>query len=398
MPRYELAGAIWQIEQTEAQLAITTAGKTTLRTFRTPDHAAAQLTKLVGEQLAAGYQPAGDPRHPALEAAVASEPEQPLAYSVYADWLQSQGEPRGALSALQIAAETTGDPKLAAAFARELDRNAAYLMGPLAPLAAAHGEGVATFAWRFGYIHRAHLTVTHHAPLDQTLAALLGHPSGRFVVELTMVGRDRMQAAVDVLVQRAPASLRGLRLWATDKIDLVALREAVPRLRRLSLSGHALVLGELAFPELERLQLTDSEPSAATSRALARATLPALGELRLDFGDDFATGDASIDDVFEMLHRRDFRLLSSLALRHTRYIREVVLELASSPLAAQLTTLDLASNHMTDVHARQLAAHRDKFPRLAHLDVSRNELSAVGLAALATICADVRASNQDTHR
>jgi len=72
MPRYELAGDTWQIEQTDEQLAITSAGKTTIRKFRTPEQAAVQLVKLVDERVAAGYLPTLGPRHAALEAAIAT--------------------------------------------------------------------------------------------------------------------------------------------------------------------------------------------------------------------------------------------------------------------------------------------------------------------------------------
>jgi len=307
---------------------------------------------------------------------------------VYADWLQSQGDPRGAMIAHQLAAAATGDAKLAASFAKELARHAAYLLGPLARIA---GE----LQWRFGFIRRASLSVEHHAPIDEMLETLLRHPSARFLFELLLVGHDRMQQAVAIAERLAPASLRTLRLLSVDHLDATSLTASLVQLRRLSMSGRGLVLGELALPALEILQVSDTAPTAATSRALARAELPALRELSLDFGDAFHSGDASIDDIFEMMQRPAFPALSSLALRNTRYSREVILELATSPWAAQLTSLDLAYNHMTDAHALSLVGHRAKFPRLAHLEVSYNELSDASLSALTALCPDVRSQRQN---
>jgi predicted DNA-binding WGR domain protein len=90
MPRYELDGEPWQIEQIDKQLEITSGGKTTTRTFVTSEQAAAQLAKLTEERTQVGYVPMPrDPRHTELELAIANDPENPAGYSVFADWLQS---------------------------------------------------------------------------------------------------------------------------------------------------------------------------------------------------------------------------------------------------------------------------------------------------------------------
>jgi uncharacterized protein (TIGR02996 family) len=298
MAWYELDGDAWQIEQIGKQLEITSAGKTSVRTFVTAEQAAAQHQKLVEERTRAGYRPmARDPRHPELERAIAAEPELPASYSVFADWLQSQGDPRGNVMAIAIAAEQRGDDK---PFAKELKKHVHDLLGPLAAYTAVPREGdPEVFAWRFGVIHRAYLHAERQQPLDRTLEQLLRHASGRFLVDLTLVQKERIQEAIDVLAQRAPASLRALRLWAVSNVKLAALWPALPQLRRLSLSGHALALGDLELPVLERLELVDSQMPAASTRMVRRAAFPALEQFRLDFGSGYTTGDASIDDVFD---------------------------------------------------------------------------------------------------
>jgi len=397
MPRYELDGEPWQIEQIDKQLEISSGGRTTTRNFLTPEQAAAQLAKLVEEHTQQGYVPvARDPRHPDLELAIANDPESPASYSVFADWLQSQGDPRGNVMAIAIAAEARGDDK---AFAKELKKHVHDLLGPLAGYAApergAREGDPSVFAWRFGVIHGAYLHADRQKPIDRALDQILRHASGRFLVELTLVQNERIQDAIDVLARRAPASLRGLRLWAVSNARLAELWAALPRLRRLSLSGHALALGPLELPCLERFELVDSQMPAASARVLVKAPFPVLEQLRLDFGSGYTTGDASIDDVFDFLARRDLPALHQLALVRTRYIRELVNELAQSPLAAQLEQIDLSHDQMTDTNALELARRRANFPRLASLDVTGNHLTPRGLDALAEAFPAVRSVRQE---
>ncbi|MEO8553040.1 MAG: hypothetical protein ABI678_23870, partial [Kofleriaceae bacterium] len=283
MPRYELDGEPWQIEQIDKQLEITSGGRTSVRTFVTPEQAAAELAKLVAERTLAGFQPMPrDPRHVELEAAIAADPESPASYSVFADWLQSQGDVRGNVMAVAIAAEERGDDK---AFLKELKKYIHDLLGPLAAYTAATRDGDPdVFAWRFGVIHGAYLHAERQKPLDRTLDALLRHASGRFLVDLTLVQNERIQETLDVLAYRAPTSLRGLRLWAVSNVNLAALWPALPLLRRLSLSGHALALGALELPALERLELVDSQMPARSARTLVHAPFPVLEQLRIDFG------------------------------------------------------------------------------------------------------------------
>jgi uncharacterized protein (TIGR02996 family) len=397
MPRYELDGEPWQIEQIGKQLEITSGGKTTTRTFVTPEQATAQLAKLVDVHTGQGYVPvARDPRHTELELAIANDPEVPASYSVFADWLQSQGDPRGNVMAIAIAAEARGDDK---AFAKELKKHVHDLLGPLAALAApergAREGDPEVFAWRFGVIHGAYLHADRQKPIDRALEQILRHASGRFLVELTLAQNERIQDAIDLLARRAPASLRGLRLWAVSNAKLAELWPALPQLRRLSLSGHALALGAIELPALERLELVDSQMPAASARALVVAPFPVLDQLRIDFGSGYTTGDASIDDIFELIARRDLPALRQLALVRTRYIREVVIELARSPLAAQLEQLDLSFNQMTDTNALELVRWRANFPRLASLDVTGNRLTQTGLDALAALAPALRSVRQE---
>ena len=388
--RYVLGGDVWQIVQAGKQLTVSANGKPQVRVFRTPEQAAAQLDKLVADKLAAGFQPAlDDPREPALEAAIAADPDNVAAYAVYGDWLESQGDPRGPLIALQLAART-GDAKLEAAAKKQLDAHADYFLGPLAQLAPDD------LAWSLGFIHKAYLHSDRQAPLDEWVARVLTHPSARFLGELVLTGNSRATEAIAILAEHAPPTLRALRLSAMWAQDLGALWPTMPELRSLMIRGQTLALGELELPKLERLDILDTSFTFATIHAIAHAPWPALQQLKLDFGRSYLTGDASIDDVFALLARRDLRALTQLALVHTRYVRELVGELAASPLAPRLETLDLSHNEMTDVHALELVRHRAAFPQLQQLDVSGNRLTEIGLRALAEVAPKLRAVRQSS--
>jgi uncharacterized protein (TIGR02996 family) len=393
VPWYELDGELWQIEQIGKQLEITSGGKTSVRTFLTPEQAEAQSHKLVSERESVGFRPrVRDPRHQELECAIAADPEAPASYSVFADWLQSQGDVRGQVMAIAIPAEASGDDK---AFPRALKKHVHDLLGPLAPYATSAKGDPDVFGWRFGVIHRAYLHADRQKPIDGVLDQLLSHASGRFLVELSLSSTDRIQEAIDLLAARAPSSLRALRLWAVTNAKLAALWPAMPQLRRLALNGRGLELGPLSLPALERFELVDSQMRAASGRVLARAPFPVLEQLRIDFGHAYLTGDATIDDVFELLARKDLPALRQLALVHTRYPREVVMELAESPMSRQIEHLDLSYDELTDVNALELARRRANFPRLISLDVTGNRLSEAGLQSIREVAPTVRSLKQE---
>lgn len=82
-------------------------GTTTIRRFVTSEQAIAEHDKRVNEhkrELALRHvAPRLDPRHPELEPQIIDAPEDPASYAVVSDWLESQGDPRGKLMALQLA-------------------------------------------------------------------------------------------------------------------------------------------------------------------------------------------------------------------------------------------------------------------------------------------------------
>ncbi|MFT3700390.1 MAG: TIGR02996 domain-containing protein [Kofleriaceae bacterium] len=141
------------------------------------------------------------PRDPVLERAIAEAPEDPAAYSVYADWLEAHGSPHGALIAMQLAIRTQSSVEQFMKF-RDLEASmrrdhAVELLGPAFVHDLAHVELV----WRYGYVDRVviderkfyrwrgadydrHLALSNPA---QIIASLLDSTCGWLVRQVTIL-------------------------------------------------------------------------------------------------------------------------------------------------------------------------------------------------------------------
>ena len=265
MPRYELSegtsNKFWDIALSGKSFTTTfgkigASGQTQIKKFGSDADARTAHDKLVAEKVKKGYKlvggkaaPAGgktkaakqtaeptgtlDARNPALEAAIVANPSDRDAYTVFADWLQEQGDPRGELMSLQLGNK---DKQAKALIARHAD----YFLGPLAEHVTVHDEGgnnsishlrttaqekewqktqQEAFLWRNGFIHRVRLS--HDSYSDEEfdgetvdiLDAVLRHPSGRYVVELAFhsngdPNESDLQDLIDLLGKKAPATTR----------------------------------------------------------------------------------------------------------------------------------------------------------------------------------------------
>jgi len=118
---------------------------------------------------------------------------------------------------------------------------------------------------------------------------------------------------------------------------------------------------------------------------LRKARIPQVEHLEIWFGPGGHVDAALVGDL---LARSDLPALRRLGLRRARFADDICRLLGSSPLAGQLTHLDLSGGRMTDEGAGALAAHREAFARLAELDVSMTDLSPDGLERVAACAAE----------
>jgi uncharacterized protein (TIGR02996 family) len=358
-------------------------------------------------------------RNPALEAAIEEDPYDATAYSVLADWLQGQGDPRGELIALQLAGK---DEQARALIQQQAD----YFLGALADHQTTYDDDKRpAFEWKYGYIHGLRLSNDGGAgaelevSLAEILELVLRHPSGRFLAEITFglnghPNEADLQDLIDLLAKRAPPTIRKLHFgdyryagggpvgqggddteisWYSIG-DLGALWKAVPGLRSLITQGAGLSLGKIELPDLAHVELRTGGLERANARAIATAALPKIEHLDIWYGDDSYGGDATIEDVELLLGRTDLPALRHLGLMNSELADQLPAALARSKLLPQLRELDLSMGTMTDEGARAIAQHRDAFKHLEKLNVSLNYLSKAGVATLKGAARTLEAGTQ----
>jgi len=403
---------------------IGTEGQTTEKELDSRTAAFKEHDKLIAEKIKKGYVEKGGggtgaagKRHPDLEQPILADPYDALGYTVYADWLQEQGDPRGELMSLHLAAEAKRDGKAARAAAALLASKADYFLGPLADHTKTYdGNDTDAFTWRFGFIHAAKLSHNQYSDSEfegsmaEVLETLLRHPSGRFLTELVFgfnndPNEDPLDDLIGILAKKAPATIRKLHFGDfvyPDETEmswyhvgnLGKVWKAVPQLRTLIVQGGDFELGTIELPEVLRAEFRTGGLSAASAKAIAKAVWPKIEHLEVWYGDDNYGGTAKVADVMALLDRRDLSRLTSLGIKNTQFTDELCGVLAAGKLLPQLTRLDLSMGVMTDEGAALLAGRKDAFKHLAELDVSRNYLTKAGLAALKGIAKSVVSTKQ----
>lgn len=345
-----------------------------------------------------------EPIHPALEATLREDPGDAHAALVYADWLQQQGHPRGALIAVQHArAAAPDDGELAEREARLFEAHEVELLGAFADRRrSSEREGGVDLVWEHGFLRRVRVDgFMDHGESEDLLWEVLRHPSARMLRELEIgchhPGDQDNTLMADLLVRsgvRPP--LRRLRLGDFDEDDyhgidisrapigdLAGLSTVYPHLEDVMLKGRGdVVLGELALLHARRFAIKTSTLYPETVAAIARAPWPALAELELWFGDGEYGGDCGVADVAPLLERARFPALANLRLMNTMLSDELCPLIVSSTIAAGLVELDFALGTLGDAGAAVLAGHRAAFPALRLLNVFACALSPRGLAQL----------------
>ncbi len=447
MPRYEFSegtsNKFWEINLSGTSFTTTygkigASGATTIKTFGSDADAKKEHDKLVAEKVKKGYTLIGGAKPKAakaavapkiakatpapkakagkaeaapakaapgkakkaeakpggnaeLEAAITADPTDTNAYSVYADWLEEQGDPRGQLIALQLANKA----KPAAAL---IEKEAAHFLGDL----AAHqktrdGNNKDAFTWKYGFIHGANLSYNANmeagvdVKLVDVLAQLLAHPSGRFLVELTVTFNgdmdDNLQDIINLIAKRGLPTLRKLHLGDFVHPDenemswfhvgnLTKLWKAVPNLRHLIVQGGDYELGPLDLPNLEHAEFRTGGLIRVNAKEIGKAKWPKLKHLDVWFGQKEYGGTTTVAEAKQIFDRSDLKALKHLGLMNAEFMTDLVRLLPTAKLLPQLEELSLAMGTMTDSDAAELAPHKDAFAHLKLFDVSENCLES----------------------
>jgi uncharacterized protein (TIGR02996 family) len=402
---------------------IGSAGQSTPKPYKSAGEAKAEHAKLVAEKTKKGYKlvrgeaPAAPKsahaRDAKLEAIIAAAPDDVHGYEVYADWLQSQGDPRGELIALQIAKKDAAAKKLIeqhrphfyGAMADALDMLERYQYNPL-------GDNT---AWRWGYLEKLWISTKlerssmHDGKLaelevDEALDGLLGHPSARFLRELTVGivsyednGYGRI---LKVIGKHQLPTLRTLILgdfyseetelnWSQIG-DVTPLYKAAPNLESLTLRSGGIKLGTIDLPKLKELHILTGELDKAAFKSIATAKWPSLERITLQLGEELAFKIAELQPIFD---GKLFPKLKHLGLGNSPQGDEIAQAIAVSKIAPQLESIDMSDGTMGDVGALALAA--GKLPKLQKIDITNCYCTKAGIAALKKIAKSVEGKQND---
>ena len=107
-----------------------------------------------------------------------------------------------------------------------------------------------------------------------------------------------------------------------------------------------------------------------------------LTELELWIGTPDYEGDAKLSNLAPLLAGTTFPHLTKLGICNAEFEGELAREIHESPLARQLTELNLSKGTLEDDDAAVLASNARFFPKLTVLDVSDNYLTRDGTNAL----------------
>lgn len=329
-----------------------------------------------------------EPRAPEIEAAIDEDPYDPIRYGVYADWLQDQGHPRGELIALQLAAERDSAirPRADAHFERHIDS----FLGQLAQYVRGydHRRRTESLTWRFGFVHGAFVVGSETGFSASTMMRdVFAHPSGRFLAELAVSDTRydaNLQPAIELLVARRPATLRKLTLggertdWRRPGAEKGDLSKAWPRLsslHELALRGQ-FVLGDIALPQVTRVELRLAAYDGEALRAIERAAWPALETLEIAFDHHHAVHR---ERLHAWLAALDLPNLVELRFCDSREGDALAGALARAPGRDRLRRLTFARCGLTAEGARTLGAAGLELERL---DVRECRVSPEGLEIL----------------
>lgn len=389
--------------------------------FRTPEGLRAEYRKHVDWRERAGFQlvrsdPVDDDvvngwllelrgdANPSLEGAIIEHPDDPDAWLVYGDWLESRGSARGEL--VQVQARLATDPTNASLREREAtlmtDHERAWL-GDLAD----YRESTFECRWRYGFVESATIQagLEELREIHRMLAAL---PAARLLRQLD------------------------LRIWSppADPLDEVSFSTLLdPRLVIDDAKGPANIvlspiLGELRVnADACRMRLDEavaSEMRQMTSLTFdvkrlciekVPASLRSLTIAMRESNDTLIMSDEAVGAALAHLEtlsvtHRDARLLgtkpsgflaralevgmpnvTTLTIHVQSWGAEILHVLADrgEELFPHLVAIDLSGSGIDDEAARLLLDHRKAFERLGVIGLQFNDLSP-------TMCESLEAS------
>lgn len=344
-----------------------------------------------------------------LEEAIFADPEDLDAWAVYGDWLQEHGDPRGEVVSLEVRAARG---KLSSAEAKRCeqlcDEHAEAWLGELLTEALEmeiDGEEVLELEEQFGFIRKAKIrtVMDYSGPhVDELFRELIQLDSFKFIHELRLGvndlgGKASFDPAMQALAKLGTVkSLRRLVVgdFEMEEQELTWVRggncgqlwSGMPNLEYCKIRGSAIELGVLEHAKLETLVIETAGLTKTSVASLGKCKLPRLTELEAWLGVYYRSEDhgehGSVDDLWPMLEGEGVPQLRHLGLLNCDYVDDIAVALTRAPIVSQLETLDLSMGTMSDVGARALVEHADRFSHLAAINLDENCIDEAEVDAL----------------
>jgi hypothetical protein len=194
------------------------------------------------------------------------------------------------------------------------------------------------------------------------------------VVEALLAARDRLPALRGLFVGDMVSEECEIS-WIVQG-DLTPLLNGFPELEHFGIRGGTGLLFPLVRHEkLRELVVQSGGLPAAVVGGIAASDFPALTLLDLWLGTSEYGGDSRPADLAPVLDGTRLPALRHLALRNSEIQDEVAAAVATAPVVARLTSLDLSMGVLTDAGATALLDGRP-LTHLASLDLHHNFLGA----------------------
>jgi predicted DNA-binding WGR domain protein len=322
--------------------------------------------------------------NPALERQCLDHPDDAQKWSMYAEWLQTEGDLHGELAAFRAAGKDTDALRLmsthAEAFWGEL---AGKIDTCICDLIARHGFFVGATVKRGGYDSKQ--------KLDELTKQLLALPIARFITALRFglasyeSDNDWTKTLAAVLASKQAPDMKRLAFddytsedceisW-TAFGDFSRIWKGLPKLEHLHIrSGQGGELGTIVHGALKTFIRESGGLSGGELDTIVKAKWPQLERLDLWTGSANYEAEATVDALQPILAAKGLPNLRHLGIINSELGPELIPLLAKSSVLKQLKVLDLSKGVLTDAEAELLLAHRDAFAHLERFDLSENLL------------------------
>lgn len=320
-------------------------------------------------------------RDAGIEAQIASDPDAAAPYLIYADWLQTRGDPRGHWITLHTLKGLAAKDAIAT-FLREHGES---LLGPLRPFVLE--DGPVEIEWFMGFVRRARFRA--HATVD-VVRAVLAATCGVFVQELVFANDGLQDEALALVRDMRPACLSRLAFGTRD-VAPPALTAVLPRLVRDPHTRWAAALERLGELRKTKHEVDVDALPALDGPAIDLETV--VAGLKQELAHEHPSGLASaMAAVFTPASRDAFAL--ALLAQYRQIGRDQWFVAAAAALGGDATARALGRVLFEQRSAQRRIAVCDQLRAIA----SRGHAAALEELALAAFAPDTDMANRDTAR